>query len=136
MLRPGGNLTGLPIDQVDRTVQPTGDQRADLDALKAASAKVSEILATRGRARNRQTVASSAEICRAQTQSYSTAFPEQEIEKTVQLTEAQKVALDELRAAATKAPDLLKDTCRARCHRRRRGDYAPCRRASTRCLRR
>jgi LTXXQ motif family protein len=168
-----GNLTGLPIDQVDRTVQPTSDQRADLDALKAASAKVSDILAascpseipmtapsrlaamenrldamrqavdtvraplekfygslsdeqrahfnamrvgsepqaTRGRARNRQTVASSAEICRAQTQGYSTAFPEQEIEKSIQLTEAQKAALDELRAAATKAPGLLKDTC-------------------------
>jgi len=39
------NLTGLPIDQIDRTVQPTGDQRADLDALKAASAKAGEILA-------------------------------------------------------------------------------------------
>ena len=168
-----GNLTGLPIDQVDLTVQPTGDQRADLDDLKAASAKVSEILAAscpseipmtapgrlaamenrldamrqavntvraplekfygslsdeqrdhfnamrvgseqqaaRGRARNRETVATSAETCRAQTQGYSTAFPEQEIEKSIQLTEAQKAALDELRAAATKAPDLLKDTC-------------------------
>jgi hypothetical protein len=167
------NLTGLPIEQIDQTVQPTGDQQVNLEALKAASAKVNEILAAscpseipmtapgrlasmenridamrqavdtvraplekfygslsdeqrdhfnamrvgseqqaaRGRARKRETVASSAEICRAQTQGYSTAFPEQEIEKSIQLTDAQKATLDELRAAATKGPDLLKDTC-------------------------
>jgi len=39
------NLTGLPIDQIDQTVQPTTDQRADLEAVKAASAKANEILA-------------------------------------------------------------------------------------------
>ena len=41
-----GSLTGLPIDQIDRTIQPTGDQRVGLDALKAASAKVTDILGT------------------------------------------------------------------------------------------
>jgi hypothetical protein len=165
-----GDLTGLPID---RTIQPTGDQRADLDALKAASAQVTDILAksclneipltapgrlaametrleamrravetvrapleklygslsdeqktqfdamkvepepraTRSASRNRGTVVSSAQVCRAQTLDYSAAFPEREIEKSIQPTEAQKAALDELRAAATKGPDLLKDTC-------------------------
>jgi hypothetical protein len=168
-----GSLTGLPIDQIDRTIQPTGDQRAGLDALKAASAKVTDVLATScpseipmtapGRlaamenrleamrravetvrapletfygslsgeqkaqfdamkveperqatqsgSRSRRTVVSSAQVCRAQTLDYSAAFPEQEIEKSIQPTEAQKAALGELRAAAAKGPDLLKDTC-------------------------
>jgi hypothetical protein len=167
------NLTGLPIEQIDQTVQPTGDQQVNLEALKAASAKVNEILAAscpseipmtapgrlasmenridamrqavdtvraplevfynslsdeqraqfnamrvgseqrtaRVGARNRQTLVSSAEICRAQALGYSTAFPEQEIEKSIQPTDAQKAALDELRAAATRGPDLLKNTC-------------------------
>jgi len=166
-------LTGLPIEQIDQTVQPTGDQRVNLEALKAASAKVNETLAAscpseipmtapgrlaamenridamrqavvtvrvpleifyhslsdeqraqfnamrvgseqptaRVGARNRQTLVSSAEICRAQALGYSTAFPEQEIERSIQPTEAQKAALDELRTVATKGPDLLKDTC-------------------------
>jgi len=170
-----GSLTGLPIDQIDRTIQPTDDQRVGLDALKAASAKVTDILgtscpteipmtapgrlaamenrleamrravetvrapletfygsltdeqkaqfdtmkvetelqATQGGSRSRRTVVSSAQVCRAQTLDYSAAFPEQEIEKSIQPTEAQKAALDELRAAATKGPDLLKDTCPA-----------------------
>lgn len=169
----GENLTGLPIDEIDRTVQPTGDQRASLDALKAASTKVTDILATscpgeipltapgrlvamenrleamrravesvrtpletfygslsdeqkarfdamkvgsepqatQDRSRNRRTVVSSAQVCRAQMLDYSAAFPEQEIEKSIRPTEAQKNALDELRAAVTKGPDLLKDTC-------------------------
>jgi hypothetical protein len=167
------NLTGLPIEQIDQTVQPTGDQQVNLEALKAASAKVNEILAAscpseipmtapgrlasmenridamrqavdtvraplevfynslsdeqraqfnamrvgseqrtaRVGARNRQTLVSSAEICRAQALGYSTAFPEQEIEKSIQPTDAQKAALDQLRAAATRGPDLLKNTC-------------------------
>jgi hypothetical protein len=168
-----GSLTGLPIDQIDRTIQPTGDQRAGLDALKAASVKVTDVLATscpseipmmapgrwaamqnrleatrravetvraplerfygslsdeqkaqfdamkvepelqatQGWSRSRRTVVSSAQAWRAQTLYYSAAFPEQEIEKSIQATEAQKAALDELRAAATKESDLLKDTC-------------------------
>jgi hypothetical protein len=168
-----GSLTGLPMDEIDRTIQPTGDQRAGLDALKAASAKVTDVLATscpseipmtapgrlaamenrleamrravetvrapletfygslsdeqkakfdalkvepelpatQGGSRSRRTVVSSAQVCRAQTLDYSAAFPEQEIEKSIQPTEAQKAALDELRAAAIKGPDLLKDTC-------------------------
>jgi LTXXQ motif family protein len=168
-----GDLTGLPIDQIDQTIQPTGDERAGLDALKAASAKVTDILATsclseiprtapgrlaametrleamrravetvrvplekfygslsddqkaqfdamkvepepqvtRSASRHRRTIVSSAQVCRAQTLDYSAAFPEQEIEKSVQPTEAQKAALDELRTAVTKGPDLIKDTC-------------------------
>ena len=168
-----GDLTGLPIDQIDQTIQPTGDERAGLDALKAASAKVTDILATsclseiprtapgrlaametrleamrravetvrvplekfygslsddqkaqfdamkvepepqvtRSASRHRRTIVSSAQVCRAQTLDYSAAFPEQEIEKSVQPTEAQKAALDELRTAVSKGPDLFKDTC-------------------------
>jgi len=34
-----------PIGQIDQTVQPTADQRADLDAVKAASAQANESLA-------------------------------------------------------------------------------------------
>jgi hypothetical protein len=39
------NLTGLPIDEIERTVQPTGDQRTDLDGLKAAFDKANQTLA-------------------------------------------------------------------------------------------
>jgi len=44
-VHPGNQSVGLPIDQIDQTVQPTADRRADLDALKADSAKANEILA-------------------------------------------------------------------------------------------
>ena len=39
------DLAGLPIDQIEQTVQPTGDEVANLDALKAAATKANEILA-------------------------------------------------------------------------------------------
>jgi hypothetical protein len=83
------------------------EQKAQFDAMKVEP----ELQATQGGSRSRRTVVSSAQVCRAQTLDYSAAFPEQEIEKSIQPTEAQKAALGELRAAAAKGPDLLKDTC-------------------------
>ncbi|HKD26099.1 MAG TPA: Spy/CpxP family protein refolding chaperone, partial [Xanthobacteraceae bacterium] len=83
------------------------EQKAHFDAMKVGP----EPQATRSASRNRRIVVSSAQVCRAQTLGYSSAFPEQEIEKSIQPTEAQKAALDELRAASTRGPDLLKDTC-------------------------
>ncbi len=38
------DVTGLPIDQIRQTVNPTGDQAAALDELAAASAKASDIV--------------------------------------------------------------------------------------------
>ena len=81
------------------------DQKVQFDAMKP------EPQVTRSASRNRRTVVSPAQVCRAQTLDYSAAFPEQEIEKSVQPTEAQKAALDELRTAVSKGPDLFKDTC-------------------------
>jgi hypothetical protein len=43
-LAPG--VTDLPIAQIRKTVQPTGDQTADLDALSAAAAKANTIVAS------------------------------------------------------------------------------------------
>jgi len=83
------------------------EQKAQFDAMKVEP----EPQATRSASGNRRTVVSSMQVCRAQTLDYSAAFPEQAIEKSIQPTDAQKAALDELRAVATRGPDLLKDTC-------------------------
>ena len=37
-------LTGLPMDRIEKTLQPSGEQRASFDELKAASAKAEEIM--------------------------------------------------------------------------------------------
>jgi len=52
----------------------------------------------------------SAQACAAQT-SRAAAWPQKQIEETVQPTEAQRAALDSLGTAAAKAADLLKDSC-------------------------
>jgi hypothetical protein len=83
------------------------EQKAQFDAMKVEP----EPQVTRSASRNRRTVVSSAQVCRAQTLDYSAAFPEQEIEKSIQPPEAQKAALDELRSAVSKGPDLFQDTC-------------------------
>ena len=52
----------------------------------------------------------SAQVCAVQT-SRAAAWPQKQIEETVQPTEAQRAALDNLGTAAAKAADLLKDSC-------------------------
>jgi hypothetical protein len=164
------DVTGLPLDRIQQAVQPTGVQTADLDELKAASAKATEILAascpsqapitppariaamqsrletmvravdtvapalekfygsltdeqkarfdaigedTGPRANRTRTGAAqitSAQVCAAQT-SRAEAWPQKQIEQTVQPTEAQRAALNNLGAAAAKAADMLKDSC-------------------------
>jgi hypothetical protein len=163
-------VTGLPLDRIQQVVQPSGAQTADLDELKVASAKATEILAAscpsqvpitppariavmQGRleamARAVDAVAAplekfygsltdeqkaqfnmigedtgpranktragaaqvtSAQVCAAQT-SRAQAWPQKQIEQTVQPTEAQRAALDNLGTAAAKAADLLKNSC-------------------------
>jgi hypothetical protein len=166
------SLTGLPIDDIERAVTPTGDLRAGLDELKAASIKANQELAAscpsqvpltpparlaamqkrleamrqavetirgplekfyaslndeqktrldamrvdtgpqpKGRHRRGQAAfASWLDICHAQ-QPDASAFPHQQIESTVQPTEAQRINLANLNAAAVTAADLVKDTC-------------------------
>jgi hypothetical protein len=52
----------------------------------------------------------SAQVCAAQT-SRAEAWPQKQIEQTVQPTQAQRAALDNLGAAAAKGTDLLKNSC-------------------------
>jgi hypothetical protein len=164
------DVTGLPVDRIQQVVQPTGQQAADLDELKAASAKATEILAascpsqapitppariaamqgrleamvsavdtvapalekfygtltdeqkasfnTIGeetgqhahRTRTGAAQVTSAQVCEAQT-SRAEAWPQKQIEQTVQPSEAQRAALDNLGTAAAKAAELLKNSC-------------------------
>ena len=164
------DVTGLPLDRIQQVIQPIGAQTADLEELKTASAKATEILAAScpsqapitppariaamqsrleamvravdivapslekfyssltdeqkaqfnaigedtgpradktGRGAAQLT---SAQVCAAQT-SQAAAWPQKQIEETVQPTEAQRAALDNLGTAAAKAADLLKDSC-------------------------
>jgi len=162
------DVTGLPLDRIQQVIQPTGAQTAELEELKTASAKATEILAAscpsqvpitppariaamQGRleammravdivapalekfyssltdeqkaqfdaigedtgpdkARRGAAQLTSAQVCAAQT-SRAAAWPQKQIEETVQPTEAQRGALDNLGTAAAKAADLLKDSC-------------------------
>ena len=160
-LAPG--LTDLPMDRIEKALQPSGEQRASFDDLKAASTKAAEIMKAscpneipltpisrldavgkrvdamiqavqilhapldtfygslndeqRGhldsladdRGHNRAGT-SLTEMCSQSTRQFTT-LPSEQIQQTVQPNEQQSAALEALKAASTKAADILNGTC-------------------------
>jgi len=80
----------------------TDEQKAQFDAIGEDTGP--------DKARRGAAQLTSAQVCAAQT-SRAAAWPQKQIEETVQPTEAQRGALDNLGTAAAKAADLLKDSC-------------------------
>jgi LTXXQ motif family protein len=158
-LAPG--LTDLPMDRIEKVLQPSGEQRASFDDLKAASTKAAEIMKascpneipltpisrldavekrvdamiqavqilrtpldtfygslTDAQKQRLDTLAEGqrrarkdfAQLCSERTGQF-TALPTEEIQQAVQPNEQQSAALGALKAASTRAADLLNGTC-------------------------
>ena len=156
-------LTGLPMDRIEKTLQPSGEQRASFDELKAASAKAEEImkascpsempltpisrldaaekrvdamiqavpalrapldtfynslteeqkrrldsLANRGR--HNKAGETIAQLCSDSAAGF-TNLPSEQIQQTVQPKEQQMPAFEALKAASSKAANILNGTC-------------------------
>ena len=160
-------VAGLPLQRLEQIIEPTRDQRAAFDDLKAASEKASDILkqscssetpvtpvarldaiekrlqamqqandlvreplerlygqltsaqkdrlnASSRTASSRRSRSASADVNTAQLCSKDAGFtdvPEQQIQKIVNLDDAQRRELEKLKAASEKSADVLKSSC-------------------------